>query len=227
MRPGDDMVNDMVEDVADEMVDDITTLDSRGSAPVSAPRGASASASVTAPITPAVPPNERSQRFAALYAELHRIARREARRYGQAAMLGTTTLLHEAYLQLAERKSLDTSDDRRFLAYTARAMRGLVIDRLRALGSAKRGGAFEIGPLDTFTAEQLAALPADASLEEVSAALDDLAALDAELALLVDLRFFCGFTMAEIAAQRGVTERTVQRQWEKARAWLFMALKAA
>jgi RNA polymerase sigma factor (TIGR02999 family) len=164
-------------------------------------------------------------RFTALYAELHRIARREARRFGGGARLGTTTLLHEAYLQLVHRESLDAADDRHFLAYTARAMRGMVIDYQRAQSTAKRGGGVEIGSLDTFTAEQLAALPEAEALTQVSAALDDLARLDQDLALLVDLRFFCGFSMAEIAAQRGVTERTVQRQWEKARAWLFLALE--
>jgi DNA-directed RNA polymerase specialized sigma24 family protein len=77
--------------------------------------------------------------------------------------------------------------------------------------------------LDTLTAGDL---PNPAALNELSDALDEMEALDPELAQVVDLRFFCGFTMAEIAAYQGVPERTVQRQWEKARTLLYLALKA-
>lgn len=179
-------------------------------------------AAVFRPAAAAGAPVGVEQRFAELYAELHRIARREARRHGPIAPLGTTTLLHEAYLQLSRREGLAATDDAHFLAYTARAMRGLVIDRLRAQGTAKRGGGLEITVLDTLTAEQIGEAEA---LGAVSDALDELARIEPALAALVDLRFFCGFTMAEIANQRGVTERTVQRQWEKARAFLYLALQ--
>jgi RNA polymerase sigma factor (TIGR02999 family) len=163
------------------------------------------------------------QHFAALYAELHRVARREARRHGALAQLSTTTLLHEAYLHIAHRDALAFPDQSRFLAYAARAMRGLVIDRVRARGAVKRGGDLSITSLDTLAAEELQDPEA---LQAISIALDDLATLEPELAHLVDLRFFCGFTMAEIAEQQGISERTVQRHWEKARALLFLALKA-
>jgi RNA polymerase sigma factor (TIGR02999 family) len=166
---------------------------------------------------------DRDARFAALYAELHRIARREAGRHRGAAQLSATTLLHEAYLRLSQGEAFAITDDARFLAYTARAMRGLVIDRLRAGSAIKRGGDIQIVTLDTLTAEQIGD---PQRLAGVSHALDELALLEPELATVVDLRFFCGFTMAEIAAQRGVTERTVQRQWEKARGLLYLALKA-
>ena len=163
------------------------------------------------------------QRFAALYCELHRLARREARRHGSLAQLSPTTLLHEAYLQFAQRDSLSFADQGHFLAYASRAMRSLVIDRLRAQGAGKRGGGLAITSLDTQTADEIQAPEA---LEAISVALDDLATLEPALAQVVDLKFFCGFTMAEIAAQQGVSERTIQRQWEKARALLFQALKA-
>jgi RNA polymerase sigma factor (TIGR02999 family) len=163
------------------------------------------------------------QRFSALYAELHRLARREARRHGAMAQLSTTTLLHEAYLQIAHREALVFPDHARFLAYAARVMRSLVIDRVRALGALRRGGGVVITSLDTQTAEELQDPDA---LQEISAALDELATLEPELAHVVDLRFFCGFTMAEVAAQHGVSERTVQRQWDKARALLYLRLKA-
>jgi RNA polymerase sigma factor (TIGR02999 family) len=161
--------------------------------------------------------------FASLYAELHRVARREAYRHGSLAQLSATTLLHEAYLQISDRDSLEFPDEGRFIAYAARAMRGLVIDRVRARGAIKRGGGLDITSLDTQTAEDMQ----DAeSLEQIGDALDELAMLEPDLAQVVDLRFFCGFSMAEIAAQRGVSERTVQRQWDKARALLFRSLKA-
>jgi len=169
------------------------------------------------------PARAHDRHFASLYAELHRLARREARRHEPNGALSPTTLLHEAYLSVAERESLVFHDNHHFLAYTARAMRSLVIDRLRARNAIKRGGRVSITSLDTETAE---ALDDPQALEEIGQALDELATVDAELALVVDLRFFCGFTMAEIASQRGVSERTVQRQWEKARGLLFAALKA-
>jgi RNA polymerase sigma factor (TIGR02999 family) len=161
--------------------------------------------------------------FARLYADLKRLARREVRRYGPAMPLGPTTLLHEAYLQLAGRESLAFADTGRFLAYASRAMRGLVIDRLRAQAASKRGGGLDITSFDTETAETL---DDPGALEEISAALDELAVLQPELARVVDLKFFCGFTMIEIAAQCGSSQRTVQRQWEKARALLYQALRA-
>lgn len=176
----------------------------------------------------ALPPGEpgshaHDERFAALYAELRRIARRESRRHGPQTPLSTTTLLHEAYLNIAPRDALAFPDEAHFLAYAARAMRGLVIDRVRARAALRRGGDTPVTSLDTQTAEQVAD---PQTLTAISAALDDLATIEPELAQIVDLRFFCGFTMAEIAAQRGVSERTVQRQWEKARALLYHALKS-
>lgn len=174
------------------------------------------------PLPDAEAPRAHDERFAALYAELRRIARRESRRQGPQTPLSTTTLLHEAYLNIAHRDGLAFPDEAHFLAYAARAMRGLVIDRVRARAALRRGGDTPITSLDTQTAEQVADPD---TLSAIGAALDDLATIEPELAQVVDLRFFCGFTMAEIAAQRGVSERTVQRQWDKARALLYQALK--
>ena len=158
--------------------------------------------------------------FALLYTELHRLARRETARAGPGAPLGATTLLHEAYLDLSQRKALDFPDEYRFLAYAARAMRALIIDHVRERGAQKRGGGLDITSLDTQTAEDLP----EPVLSDVGAALDELALLEPELARVVDLKFFCGFGVAEIAAMQGVSERTVQRQWEKARALLYRTL---
>jgi RNA polymerase sigma factor (TIGR02999 family) len=163
------------------------------------------------------------QLFVSLYAQLHRLARREAARLGPNAPLGTTTLLHEAYLDIAHRDGLAFVDEARFIAYAARAMRGLVIDKVRERHAQKRGGGLHITSLDTTHAMQCAQPEA---LADIGDALDDLAQHEPVLAQVVDLKFFCGFSMAEIAAQMGSSERTVQRQWEKARLLLFRALQS-
>ncbi len=159
--------------------------------------------------------------FATLYSELHRLARREAARAGPGAVLSPTTLLHEAYLDMAQRAALEFADRGHFLAYAARAMRTVVIDRARAGAAQKRGGGLDITSLDTQTAEAVAE---PTLLSDIGAALDELAQVEPELANVVDLKFFCGFAVAEIAAMQGISERTVQRQWEKARLLLFRAL---
>jgi len=159
--------------------------------------------------------------FTTLYRDLHRLARREAARAGPGAVLSPTTLLHEAYLDMAHRDALAFPDRARFLAYAARAMRSVVIDRARASATQKRGGGLDITSLDTQTAEGVAE---PAVLSEIGNALDELAEIEPELANVVDLKFFCGFSVAEIASLRGVSERTVQRQWEKARMLLYGAL---
>jgi RNA polymerase sigma factor (TIGR02999 family) len=161
--------------------------------------------------------------FAQLYHELRRLARREVRRNGAQDFLGTSTLVHEAWLEISQRPSLAFEEPGRFLAYAARTMRGLVIDRVRAHHAQKRGGGVVITSLDTHNADQ-ATQPED--LQGISDALDELATLEPELANVVDLKFFCGFTLAEVAAMSGVSERTVQRQWEKARLLLHRALSA-
>ena len=166
------------------------------------------------------------QLFAALYAELHRLADLQLRRIGPDLSLGTTTLLHEAYLDLAGREGVRFPDRARFLSYAARAMRALIIDYARRARAKKRGGgAFEI----TLT-DDAAPTPAGneaAELERLSTALDELAGLDPALAQLVDLHFFCGYTFAEVGEMRGVSERTVQRDWRKARIVLHHALDDA
>ena len=165
----------------------------------------------------------RGELFSTLYNELHRLARREAGRFGPNGPLGTTTLLHEAYIDISQREALTFPDRGRFMAYAARAMRGLVIDRVRARSAKKRGGGFDITSLDTHVADQI---EQPGLLGDVSDALDELAVLEPELAHVVDPKFFCGFTMPEIAELKGVSERTVQRQWEKARLLLYGALRA-
>jgi RNA polymerase sigma factor (TIGR02999 family) len=155
--------------------------------------------------------------FAALYSELHRLARRQLARSAGGATLGTTTLLHEAYLDMAGRAGAVFPDRGRFMAYAARVMRGLIIDSVRNRQADKRGGQFELSPLGTDVGDPVAD---DKELTRISDALDHLATVDPPLAQVVDLKFFCGFSFAEIAALLGQSERTVQRQWAKARIYL-------
>lgn len=161
--------------------------------------------------------------FESLYDDLRRLARREVWRNGAGHFISTSTLVHEAWLDVSRRPALSFEDPGRFLAYATQTMRGLVIDRVRARQAQKRGGGLDIVPLDTHAAEQ--ALQPE-QLQHVSEALDELAAVEPELAQLVDLKFFCGFTLAEVARMMGVSERTAQRQWEKARLMLHHAIGA-
>jgi RNA polymerase sigma factor (TIGR02999 family) len=161
--------------------------------------------------------------FSVLYRELHRLAEHHVRRGGSALTLGATTLIHEAYLGIAGRESVSFDDHPRFLAYASRAMRGLVIDYARRRRARKRGRQLEI----TLSGDEIPtadALRTARELEALGDALDELATVDPALAELVDLHFFCGFPFTEIAALRGVSERTVQRDWRKARLLLHRTL---
>ena len=155
--------------------------------------------------------------FSNLYAELHRLARYELARRGRPASLSVTTLLHEAYLDMAGREGASFPDRARFMGYATRVMRGLIIDHARTRAALKRGGDFEITSLTT----DIGANSADAKeLSAISDALDQLEKIEPELAQVVDLKFFCGCSFAEIAALKNLSERTVQRKWEKARIYL-------
>jgi len=165
-------------------------------------------------------PQAARQLFEALYAELKRLAQRELQRH-EGLTIGPTTLLHEAWLSLAPRDGTRFADPQRFMSYAAKAMRGLTIDLLRERQAVKRGGDVDITGLDTRSAEALAAPGGIDALEDGLAAL---AALDPALAELVDLHFFGGLGFGEIAALRGVSERTVQRDWQKARVLLYREL---
>jgi RNA polymerase sigma factor (TIGR02999 family) len=165
--------------------------------------------------------DDASALFVSLYDQLRRIARRELRRSSGVA-LSATTLLHEAYFKMKERSDSAFPDEPHFLAYAARAMRTLVIDYARSRQAAKRGGAFHITRLPTEIPEQRTEA---ADLERLGIAIDKLAVHDSALAQLVDLKFFCGYSLIEIAAMRGISERTAQRDWDKARMLLKQALE--
>lgn len=150
------------------------------------------------------------------------MAKRELARRGVPVSLSATTLLHQAYIEMAEQEKASFPDQARFMGYAARVMRGLIIDHARNRGAQKRGGRFEITSMGS-EVENVADV---GELTQLSEALDELANSDAVLSEIVDLKFFCGFTFAEIAAMKGISERTVQRQWEKARIYLHRKISA-
>ncbi len=175
--------------------------------------------------TELVEPQESGQQmFASLYDQLRRMARRELRRGGGSALtIGATTLLHEAYLNVQAREGVHFPDEARFLGYASRAMRGLIIDYARRRQALKRGGAFELTSLPTEVPDDSTDL---AQLEQLSDAVERLGAVESRLAQVVDLKYFCGFSLRDIAAIWGVSERTVQRDWEKARLFLHECLNS-
>jgi RNA polymerase sigma factor (TIGR02999 family) len=160
--------------------------------------------------------------FSLLYAELHRLARSQLARQGVIS-LSATTLIHEAYLDMAAQGGPSFPDRARFMAYAARVMRGLIIDHVRNRLAVKRGGHFELTSLTTNVED---AVSDDRDLTRISQALDELAQMDSSLSQIVDLKFFCGFSFGEIAEMVGVSERTVHRKWEKARIYLHQNLRA-
>jgi len=167
-------------------------------------------------------PRAADRLFSALYSELRRLAKRELARQGSYSYLSPTTLLHEAYIEIADKDGVKFPDRGRFMAYAARVMRGLIIDHARNRGAQKRGGNFEITSSD----DAIGSPPDPQELTKISDALDELATSEASLAEIVDLKFFCGFTFGEIAAMKGTSERTVQRHWEEARIYLHRAISA-
>ena len=166
-------------------------------------------------------PVARDQLFDVLYAKLHRLARRELNRRGGLPDLGVTTVLHEAYLKLSGSDGQVFPDHARFMAYAARVMRGVIIDDVRRRRSQKRGGLFHLTSLGTQHEHDMAD---PRTLLKLSDALDDLTKVEPELAEIIELKFFCGFSFDEIAAMRGVSARTIQRAWDKGRLYLHRAL---
>jgi RNA polymerase sigma factor (TIGR02999 family) len=159
--------------------------------------------------------------FSSLYGELHRLAKNQIAKQRASELVGATTLLHEAYLSLSRQRSAQFPDRAHFMAYAGRAMRGLVIDFARRKRARKRGGEFVLTNIEPGELDQL---PDVQQLTELSEELDQLSAVDPQLSEIVDLKFFCGLSLAEIAELRGVSESTVRRDWEKARIYLHEAI---
>lgn len=161
--------------------------------------------------------------FTGLYAELHALARSRVHRNTPITLLDTTALLHESYLRLTKLGALKVTSRAHFLAYAARAMRSIIVDFGRQRLAERRGGGVVEVPFDTESDQ-----PASSGEEEVlrvHEALEELAAVDERVVRVVEMRYFGGLTEEEISEALGVTTRTVQRDWEKARLLLSIALK--
>ena len=163
--------------------------------------------------------------FAVVYEHLRGLARAQRRRHASDT-LSTTALVNEAYLKLVHGNDLALESREHFFNLAARAMRQVLLDRARAIGAAKRPE----GRLRVTLADDAGGPPdpgaLSAELIDLDRALDKLAALDARLADRVSLRLFAGLEFGEIAALRGVSERTVLRDWRKTRAFLVAELAA-
>jgi len=161
--------------------------------------------------------------FHALYPEMRRVAHGRLRRGFPDPDLGTTALVHECYLKLRDAHRLDASDRAHFFAYAATAMRSIIVDIARARASGRRGAnAVHVSFDDELDSAD--AVAADDILR-VHEALQDIAALDERLARLVEMRYFGGMNDLEIASALDVTDRTVRRDWQKARLLLVAALR--
>jgi RNA polymerase sigma factor (TIGR02999 family) len=162
--------------------------------------------------------------FAQVYAELHRIAGRQVRADAPDRTLTPTELVHEAYLRLFAGQTPAFADRAYFFAAAAQAMRRVQVDHARAARAAKRGGHHQRVELHS----GLAASPEpDLDLIALDEALDRLAARDPDKAKLVELRFFAGLTMPEVAEVLGVSLATAERRWAYAKAWLLAELRPA
>src|SRR5262245_19973322 len=161
--------------------------------------------------------------IAAVYEDLRRVARRRLGGERADHSLAPTALVHEAYLRLVDLRRVQWQNRAQFFAIAARLMRQILIDHGRAHGAAKRGGAKRLRvPLSD---EQATAGPRDVSLLDLDSALEKLAKVDSDLSDLVELRYFGGLTVEEVAEVRGVSPATVKRDWARARAWLFRELR--
>jgi len=158
-----------------------------------------------------------------LYSDLQRLARSRLRRAGALTLLDTGALVHESYLRIQRAGEADFADRRHFLAYAAKVMRTIVIDMVRARQAERRGGDALHLTLNTAIGDSVA-VPEDEVLR-VHEALEELAGIDERLAQVVEMRYFGGLTEAQIAECLGLTERTVQRDWQKARLLLSMSLR--
>jgi RNA polymerase sigma factor (TIGR02999 family) len=152
-----------------------------------------------------------------VYDDLRRVARQQLRRGSRGAVLDTTALVHEVWFKLSDGGAVAWQDRGHFLAVSARAMRQVIVDEARRRNAGKRGG----GQVDAVLDEGRVASPSDAfRVLAIDQALDRLAARSPRLAQVVECRFFAGLGEEETAEALGVSLRTVQREWTRARAWL-------
>jgi RNA polymerase sigma factor (TIGR02999 family) len=163
--------------------------------------------------------------FESLYPQLRRVAHARLYAQGRADDLGTTTLVHESFLRLVKASTLQLADRKHFFTYAAKTMRHIIVDDARALHAERRGGDAAHVTLDGDEGLPPPSHAAEQQVLAVHEALAELEAVDPALAELVEMRFFGGYEEAEIAELLGISERTVRRHWDKARSYLYVALR--
>jgi RNA polymerase sigma factor (TIGR02999 family) len=161
--------------------------------------------------------------YAQLYDDLRRIAHARLRAQETPTLLNTTGLVHESYLRFVQAGNAAIENRAHFLAYSARAMRSIIVDAMRKRLADRRGGEAQHVTLDTALEESTA--PPETEVLRVGEAVEELAKLDPRLAQVVEMKFFAGLTEAQIGEALGLTERTVRRDWEKARLFLHSAVR--
>jgi len=161
-------------------------------------------------------PGSDEKLFACVYSELRKMAARQMRRENSGHTLQATALAHEAYLRLSGGERVADVDQSHFCAIASRLMRQILVDHSRRRNSAKRGGGRTESLLDAF----VPSVPDQADLVELDMALERLRELDPREASVVELRFFAGLSVPEIAATLGLSIATVERDWAAARTWL-------
>ncbi|MEO6276947.1 ECF-type sigma factor [Roseateles sp.] len=162
--------------------------------------------------------------FETLYNDLQRIARRRLKAGAPITMLDTGALVHESFERFSRLQQLAVSDRGHFLSYAARVMRSIVIDAARERAAQRRGGAAEHVTLTESLGDSLAQPETEPDVLRVHEALETLASIDARLAEVVEMRYFGGLSNAEIAEALGVGLRTVERDWERARSFMFATM---
>ena len=169
-------------------------------------------------------PDALGELFALLYPELRRLAHSRVRRSGDLTLLQTTSLVHESYLRFEKSGAVAIADRGKFMAYAARVMRSVVVDAVRARHAERRGGDAVHVELDEANADS-ASQNRDDEVLRVHESLEELAAIDARLVQVVEMRYFAGMSEEEVAEALGLAVRTVARDWEKARLFLHACLR--
>ena len=162
--------------------------------------------------------------MAAIYADMRRIAEKHLRAERADHTLQPTALVHEAYLKLINQRGTDWKDRAHFFAIASRIIRRILVDHARQKKAAKRGAGQERVSLED---AEMNLGNRDVDLMALDEALNDLAQLDAQQAKVVEMRFFGGLTLAEIAEALNMGRRSVDRSWSAARAWLYVRLSDA
>jgi RNA polymerase sigma factor (TIGR02999 family) len=163
--------------------------------------------------------------FEMLYPDLKRIAHARLRYRDDRLLMDTGALVNEAYLHLLKTERLQAADRGHFLAYAARVMRNLVVDMVREQQAERRGGGLQsFVTLDTVAIESASSGTGEDEILRVHDALEELALVDERLVRVIEMRYFVGLSTQEIADSLGITSRTVERDWEKARTFLYASL---